>query len=114
MDPVQAITKDGILNTFKEINVITLVRKEKLVYMAKKFGVDFKKSLVFDRIKEDLRKFCANHTIDEVYNTMFLDIVDHVKKNVERSISRLGQDGIEILNLVIPNPEIPADIAKNY
>ena len=43
-----------------------------------------------------------------------MDIVKHVKENVARSISRLGQDGIEILNLVIPKPEIPADIAKNY
>ena len=55
MDPVPAITKDGIRNTFKEINVITMVKRDKLVFMAKKFGVDFKKSLVFDRIKEDLR-----------------------------------------------------------
>merc|ERR1712210_355888 len=30
------------------------------------------------------------------------------------SISRPGEDGIEILNLVIPKPEIPADIAHNY
>merc|ERR1712228_852185 len=30
------------------------------------------------------------------------------------SIKRLGQDGIEILNLVIPKPEIPTDIARNY
>ena len=45
---------------------------------------------------------------------MFLDIVDHVKKNVDRSITRLGDNGIDILNLVIPKPEIPADIAKNY
>ena len=50
MEPVTAITKDGILNTFKEINVITLVREGKLVFMAKKFGIDFKRSLVFDRI----------------------------------------------------------------
>jgi len=114
MDPVKAITKDGIQNTFREINVITTVTKDQLIFMAKKFGVDFKQSLIFDRIKEDLRIFCANHTIDEVYNTMFLDIVKHVKENVARSISRLGQDGIEILNLVIPKPEIPADIAKNY
>ena len=60
------------------------------------------------------RIFCANHTIDEVYNTMFLDIVENVKTNVKESISRLGEDGIEILNLVIPKPEIPADIAHNY
>ena len=55
MTPVKAITKDGIQNTFREINVITTVRKDKLIFMAKKFGVDFKKSLIFDRIKEDLR-----------------------------------------------------------
>jgi len=114
MAPVLSITKDGIENTFKEITAITTVRKDKIVLMAKKFGMDFKKTLVFDRIKEDLRIFCANHTIDEVYNTMFLDIVAVVKKNVRASIKRLGEDGIEILNLVIPKPEIPLDIAHNY
>ena len=55
MDSVLAITKDGIENTFREITTITTVRKDKLVMMAKKFGMDFKKTLVFDRIKEDLR-----------------------------------------------------------
>merc|ERR1719430_2509314 len=45
---------------------------------------------------------------------MFLDIVANVKSNVKSSIHRLGEDGIEILNLVIPKPEIPPDIAKNY
>merc|ERR1712228_639999 len=89
-------------------------RKHKLVTMAKKFGLDFKRALVFDRITEELRIFCANHTIDEVYNTMFLDIVETVRENVKTSISRLGEGGIEILNLVIPKPEIPPDIAKNY
>jgi hypothetical protein len=45
---------------------------------------------------------------------MFLDIVENVKENVRTSIRRLGEDGIEILNLVIPKPEIPPDIAHNY
>ena len=45
---------------------------------------------------------------------MFLDIVEIVKENVENSINRLGEEGIEILNLVIPKPEIPTDIAQNY
>jgi len=114
MDPVPSITKDGITNTFREITAITKIKREKIVFMAKTFGMDFKKALVYDRIKEDLRIFCANHTIDEVYNTMFLDIVAHVTENVKMSIKRLGQDGIEILNLVIPKPEIPTDIARNY
>ena len=45
---------------------------------------------------------------------MFLDIVDSVKRNVEVSINRLGMDGVKILNLVIPKPDIPRDIAANY
>merc|ERR1712012_914808 len=75
---------------------------------------EFRRALVYDRVAEELRTFCANHTIDEVYNTMFLDIVQIVQKNVEFSINRLGMDGIKILNLVIPKPDIPRDIAANY
>merc|ERR1712117_614720 len=33
---------------------------------------------------------------------------------VASSIKRLGMDGIKILNLAIPKPQIPPDIAKNY
>ena len=55
MDPVPSITKDGITNTFREITAITKIKREKIVFMAKTFGMDFKKALVYDRIKEDLR-----------------------------------------------------------
>merc|ERR1711936_1058188 len=45
---------------------------------------------------------------------MFLDIVGIVKKEVEHSITRLGDNGIKLFNLVIPKPTIPADISRNY
>merc|ERR1719402_341038 len=118
-----AISKDGVENTFNDVQVISRVKKENLVKMVKSYGLRFRKALIFDRIKEELRIFCANHTIDQVYNTKFLDIVQHVKHNVELSIRRLAsmpsdnsltENGVEILNLVIPKPEIPVDIAKNY
>merc|ERR1711953_1156938 len=114
MEPIKAITKDGIENTFREITAITTIKKDKIITMTKQFGVDFKNVLVFDRIKENLRIFCANHTINEVYNTLFLSIVQQVLINVRASITRLGEDGIEVLNLVVPKPEIPEDIAHNY
>ena len=61
--------------------------------MVKAYGSEFKRTLVYDRIKEDLRIFCANNTIDDVYNVKFLDIVEQVKTNVKTSISRLGEVG---------------------
>jgi len=69
MDPMVAITKDGIENTFREINAITTVRKDKLIFMAKKFGLEFKKALLFDRIKEDLRLVFCKH--DEATKNKF-------------------------------------------
>ena len=63
--PMASTTKDGIKNTFNEVQVITSLKMDKLVYMLKNYGPDFKKALVYDRIKEELRIFCANSTIDE-------------------------------------------------
>lgn len=114
LQPITTVTRDGITNTFNNIQVLSDVDINLLVPLIKKYGKEFRETLIFDRIFEELRTFCANHTVDEVYNTMFLDIVNIVKENVETSIKRLGKDGIKILNLVIPKPTIPLDIARNY
>jgi len=112
--PVQAITKDGIEISFDGISVLSKTMKGKVVNLIKKFGIDFKKVLIEDRIKEDLRIFCANKTIDEVYNEQFLQIVQAVRDEVDAKIQDLGEGGVEILNLVIAKPDIPKDIAQNY
>ena len=114
LNPITTVTRDGITNTFNSIQVLSDVDIDLLVPLIKKYGIEFRETLIFDRIYEELRTFCANHTVDEVYNTTFLDIVRIVKVNVETSIERLGMNGIKILNLVIPKPTIPLDIARNY
>lgn len=114
LEPMRSTTKDGIQNTFNDVQVISRIKVEKLIHMIKNYGRDFKRALVFDRIKEELRIFCANSTIDEVYNTKFLAIVQKVRENVIQSIERLGDGGLVVLNLVIPKPDIPPDIAHNY
>merc|ERR1712061_931098 len=114
LESISTVTRDGIQNTFHNIQVLSNVDVEFLIPLIKKFGMEFRRALVYDRVAEQLRTFCANHSIDEVYNTMFLDIKGIVKSEVEKSIVRLGMNGIKILNLVIPKPDIPRDIAANY
>jgi len=114
LPPMKTITKDGIQNTFNNVQVISDVQPEKVVALVKKYGMEFHETLVFDRIKEEIRIFCASHTIHEVYNTMFLDIVKHVEEETKKTISKLGEGGITIHHLTIPKPDIPPDIAKNY
>ena len=133
LEPISTVTKDGIQNTFHNIQVLSNVEIGSLIDLIRKFGMNFRHALIYDRVSEELRTFCANSTIDEVrilqlsllvslfenvyfqvYNTKFLDIVSQVKIQVEKSITRLGMNGIKILNLVIPKPDIPRDIAANY
>jgi len=114
MNYVEAITKDGIEISFEGISVLSRTTKRKVIDMIKEYGIRFKEVLIYDRIKEDLRIFCANKTIDQVYNEEFLDIVKAVKEDVAKQIKNLGDGGVEILNLVIPKPDIPKDIAQNY
>ena len=111
---MEAITKDGIEVEFKGISVLSRTRRSKVIYLIKEYGMDFKDVLIYNRIREDLRIFCANATIDDVYNEKFLDIVAKVKEDVEEQILNLGKDSVEILNLVIRKPDIPKDIAQNY
>jgi len=117
MEDIKTVTRDGIEIVFHDIQIISNVEVSQLIDLVRKFGSEFRRVLIYDRVSEDLRLFCANHTIDEVYNSLFLDIVANVKLNVEESIKRLGlrgETGIHILNLVVPKPDIPRDIAVNY
>ena len=65
-------------------------------------------------LSEELRTFSANHTIDEVYNTMFLAVAPYVKSKVVEHIETLLNGSVKIVNLVVPKPDIPPDIAQNY
>ena len=108
------MTNDSITVTFQGIQVLSDVHREKLVELIRNYGREFRQTLIFDRIREYVRTFCGKHDIDQVYNTKFLDMVPFVKSSVEQRLQELANNSIVILNLVIPKPEIPRDIALNY
>ena len=110
----KAVTKDSITVNFQGIQVISQVKREKLVGLIRTYGRDFRQTLVFDRIQEYLRIFCSKHEINQVYSTKFLEIVPFVKASVEKRLEELANNSIIILNMVIPKPDIPQDIANNY
>ena len=66
MEDINTVTKDGIEIVFHGIQVLSSVDLEQLLSLVKKFGSEFRRVLIYDRVSEDLRLFCANHTIDEV------------------------------------------------
>jgi len=109
-----AVTKDAIPITFKDVEVISSVPQENVLWLVKKFGVNFRTVLVFDRLREEVKRYAFGHDIDDVYNERFLEMSELVITETAKNIERLAQGKIEIINLIIPKPEIPQDIAANY
>ena len=89
------------LNVFRDIQVISSLNKEKIFDLILSFGNDIKQVLVYDRISEGIQSFCANNSIDEVYNTKFIQIEESVKASLNISIDKFAQDAIIIWNLFI-------------
>ena len=112
--PASAVTNDSITVHFKGIQVLSDVHRDKLTWLIRNYGREFRQTLIFDRIREYIRTFCGKHDIDQVYNSKFLDMVPFVQQQTEMRLSQLANGTIVILNLVIPKPEIPPDIAQNY
>jgi len=114
LNALRCTTSDGVVNIFREIQVISSLNKDKIFDLILSFGNDIKQVLVYDRISEGIQSFCANHSIDEVYNTKFIEIEESVKASLNSSIDKFAENSITIWNLFIPKPEIPPAIAANY
>ena len=109
-----AVTKDAIPITFHEVEVISSVPVKNIQWLIKEFGPEFRKVIVFDRLKETIRRHCFAHEIDQVYNQKFTEMTTIIMEETRKSIKKLAASRIELLNLIIPKPEIPKDIARNY
>lgn len=114
MKPLTCTTADGVGVVFRDVQVISSLKEDKVFQLVLKFGNDVKKILLHDRINEGISMFCANNSIDEVYNTKFIFLQDFVKERLNFSINVMANHSLVVWNLFIPKPEIPPAIAQNY
>ena len=52
-----AVTKDAIPITFQNVEVISSVPQENVLWLVKNFGVNFRTILVFDRLREEVKRY---------------------------------------------------------
>ena len=58
-----AVTKDAIPIVFHQVEVITSVPLEHVIWLNRKFGDGFRTVLIFDRLKEEIRRHCFANNI---------------------------------------------------
>ena len=115
LDPLVCTTRDGVKNVFRDVQVISSIEKKEVLSLVRSFGTHLKDILIYERLTEAVQVFCANHSIDEVYNTKFLDIIEFVNVTIAESLDRFAPNGaIRIWNVFLPKPDVPPAIAANY
>ena len=86
---VECVTKDGIVNTFYNDQVMSNIKLDKLIPVIREFTVDFKRMLTYVRVAKELSTLCPRREIDDVYNKQFSKNVGAVRENLIASIKRL-------------------------
>ena len=89
LPPVKCVTKDGIVNTFYNDQVMSNIKLDKLIPVIRDFTVNFKRMLTYVRVAKELSTLCPRREIDDVYNKQFSKNVGEVREKLMASIKRL-------------------------
>jgi regulator of protease activity HflC (stomatin/prohibitin superfamily) len=106
-------TSSGVSVTFESIEVVNQLNKSHVYQIIKDYGVNYDKTVIYDKITHELNQFCSKHTLQEVYIDKFDTLDDMLQDLLQDSLNIYGK-GITIRNVRISKPSIPADVAKRY
>ena len=84
-----------------------------VVSLVRRFGKMFRETLIHDRISEELRLFCANRSVDEIFVRNYWELMPTIRKRLDIRMTRLNvSQDVKIEHLVIPKPDIPAAVIQ--
>jgi hypothetical protein len=89
------------------------VEQDSVLSLVKRYGKVFRETLIHDRISEELRLFCANRSVDEIFIRKYSELVPTIRKRLARRLIRLNvSNDIRVEHLTIPKPEVPSNVAN--
>jgi len=106
-------TKGGVMIYFDKIEVVNRLRKDYVYDTILNYGVTYDKTWIYDKIHHEINQFCSAHTLQDVYIDKFDQIDENMKEALQKDCT-IYAPGIEIINVRVTKPTIPAVIARNY
>lgn len=106
-------TKGGVMIYFDKIEVVNRLRKNYVYDTILNYGVTYDKTWIYDKIHHEINQFCSAHTLQDVYIDKFDQIDENMKEALQKDCT-IYAPGIEIINVRVTKPTIPAIIARNY
>lgn len=120
--------KQGVLITFKSVEVFNMLNQRGVIPIIKAFGVNYDQVLIYSTVRNYIGSICRNYTVDdilinftEVQNELADKIQTYINLRVENKDLGLwpraeGQNAtlLHILSTRLSTPEIPIQILQRY
>lgn len=106
-------TSSGVSVTFDSIEVVNQLDQKSVYQIIHDYGVNYDKTLIYDKINHLLNQFCSKHTLQEVYIDKFDELDDMLIAELQKSLNEFGQ-GISIRSVRISKPSVPPDVSAGY
>lgn len=106
-------TSDGLNLIFENVDVGNTLLRQNVIRTIRKYGEDYDKYLVKDKIRHQTQVICANMTSNEVFNTRF-DEIDDLLQDFLVQVNAELDSGLLIDFVRLSKPMIPEAIRKNY
>ncbi|KAJ3673103.1 hypothetical protein LUZ60_006477 [Juncus effusus] len=106
-------TKGGVMISFDKIEVVNRLSKDYVYETLLNYGVHYDKTWIYDKIHHEINQFCSAKSLQQVYIDMFDQIDEIMKEAIQRDCTQYAP-GIEIINVRVTKPNIPANIKRNF
>jgi len=106
-------TSGGVLVHFEAIEVVNRLNASHVLDTVRKYGLDYDKIWIFDKIHHEINQFCSSHTLQEVYVDLF-DTLDEALSAALQEDCAKWAPGIEIVATRVTKPRIPPAIMSRF
>jgi regulator of protease activity HflC (stomatin/prohibitin superfamily) len=106
-------TSTGVIIWFDSIDVVNQLDKEKAHATIKRFGVNYDRTFVFDKIAHEINQFCSQATLHEVYISKFSTLDESLAEALQTTCNKFDT-GLTVVAIRVTKPRIPDSVRLNY
>jgi len=106
-------TSTGVMIYFDRIEVVNQLSPDKAHSTIKRFGTEYDKSFIFDKIHHEINQFCSQNSLHEVYIDKFSSLDESLAEALQKSCDEFDT-GIKVIAIRVTKPRIPESVSRNY
>lgn len=106
-------TRGGVMVYFEKIEVVNQLSESFVINTTRRFGLEYDKNLIFDKVHHEINQLCSRSTLQEVFIDHFDRLDDNLKDTLQADCDKFNA-GLHIIAVRVTKPVIPKSIMENY